>query len=66
MKINSRWSLFLGSEEIAHLLIKNGANSSLKDDFGKTALHLAAENGNLTIEWWWKKPNLEIIHNSLI
>lgn len=41
------WQLsVLGSERIAELLIENGANITLEDKNGKTALHYAAISGN--------------------
>lgn len=53
---------WLGREKVADLLIKNGAEVNKKDENGKTALHAAAENGNigyklfkfksLTSEWF--------------
>lgn len=35
----------LGNDEIADLLIRNGANIHLTDKYGKTALHLAPSSG---------------------
>lgn len=39
--------IYLGNDELIHLLLKKGANINQKDNDGRTALHLATLNGNL-------------------
>lgn len=41
--------VFLGREKVVELLLKSEGNVNQKDQQGKTALHLAAEHGNLII-----------------
>lgn len=36
----------LGNEKVADVLIKSGVDVNILDEYGRTALHLAALNGN--------------------
>lgn len=45
--MNSMRFHFLGSEEMAKLLIDNNADVNLKDDYGISALDIASSHGSL-------------------
>lgn len=44
--MNSMRFHFLGSEEMAHLLLNNEADVNIKDDHGISALDIASSHGN--------------------
>lgn len=42
----------VGFENIVRILIENGADANVSDQFGYTSLHYAAKGGNIALSKW--------------
>lgn len=50
-----------GNKKVVELIIKSGANSSVKDNDGKTASDLASDKGNIAIYIFKKSIEIRLI-----